>query len=797
MNISREEATVGPPDRPGDAMRAPDEPDSGDREWRHPRLLLVVALLEFCAAAGDGLTRWLVGDPEVDSAQNLHTWLAFIGAIPAGWLGDRHFGARRATVFGAVLVLAGLIAVAVPSPPAIYLGLAARAIGVALLRGNALVLLSRAYEGRERRRLEGFIWVVFAASVAGAVASLLRNEFPTAGLIAAAVVAVLFGVAIGFLRRVEATSDGSRMVNVRRASVVLALTATAVGAMLYAVDQFVFGPVIVNWLFPASAIVALVVFVFVWLRAARRMPLADNRRIKTFLKLVACSVVFGAVSGVLPDTLGAVPSGMPWPVWPLLLMSMGPGAAYFVHLRMKSHPTPSAAGVFSVAFFLQAVACIVFASMAVFVNLDSVQAVQLTLEALLVGSSWLASVLIFASGRSAATAIAPTHLTGTMLGVWLTSGAIGSGMVGAVMPEGGIDRDIAGVVMTAAAAACVLVGLILHASRHALARDEVADPPPPVPPSRLRRVAMTMSGAAAVLSIVWLVVGRGMGNDVIVAAVRTVSFGDARTAHLPIDDLYGFVRFAPGTFAFGNDPAVAGGPLASPSPTGQPIGLDELFVGKYEVTVAQYRQCVAEGACRPSDTRAIEGPDEWPVRHVSWFEANQYCAWLEQKVASLDPSRRPPVGAGMHVALPSEPEWERAAGGGADGYPWRGPLAPARANYVASARLAPVPVGEFTAGATGDGIHDLSGNVAEWTRSEYRPYPYDARDGREDGGFAATTRVIRGGSFYDDASLLRVTARQAADPSRGYEFVGFRVVITRYQRQPEPQPQSQPPAAAR
>jgi formylglycine-generating enzyme required for sulfatase activity len=301
----------------------------------------------------------------------------------------------------------------------------------------------------------------------------------------------------------------------------------------------------------------------------------------------------------------------------------------------------------------------------------------------------------------------------------------------------------------------------------------------------------------AILGLVWIVVGRGIGEDAVAAAARSVTFGDAAAAHLPNDARRGFVLFPAGPFTFGRSPAVAGVAAAGPGAAGQLITLGHLLVAKYEVTVAQYRQCADEGGCRPADPRALEGPGEWPVRYVTWFEAREYCAWLQRKLPQIDAWLLGQAGSDAYVALPSEPEWERASvERGAEGYPWRGPLAPARANYAGSGRLGPVQVGEFTAGATATGIHDLAGNVAEWTRSEFRDYPYDAADGREDGDSESAPRVIRGGSFYDDASLLTMTARQAADPARGYEFVGFRVVITRILPRLRSQPDIQQTAPA-
>jgi formylglycine-generating enzyme required for sulfatase activity len=69
----------------------------------------------------------------------------------------------------------------------------------------------------------------------------------------------------------------------------------------------------------------------------------------------------------------------------------------------------------------------------------------------------------------------------------------------------------------------------------------------------------------------------------------------------------------------------------------------------------------------------------------------------------------------------------------------------------------------------------MHGNVAEWTRSEYRPYPYRADDGREaDAGGAA--RTVRGGSWYDRPQRARSSFRLSFPSWQRIFNVGFRVV---------------------
>ncbi len=70
----------------------------------------------------------------------------------------------------------------------------------------------------------------------------------------------------------------------------------------------------------------------------------------------------------------------------------------------------------------------------------------------------------------------------------------------------------------------------------------------------------------------------------------------------------------------------------------------------------------------------------------------------------------------------------------------------------------------------------MAGNVWEWTRSPYQPYPYDESDDRA-GLDADALWVMRGGAFNDPARLVRSAARGAAEPGARRAFIGFRVAI--------------------
>jgi formylglycine-generating enzyme required for sulfatase activity len=76
-------------------------------------------------------------------------------------------------------------------------------------------------------------------------------------------------------------------------------------------------------------------------------------------------------------------------------------------------------------------------------------------------------------------------------------------------------------------------------------------------------------------------------------------------------------------------------------------------------------------------------------------------------------------------------------------------------------------VGSYPTGASPYGVLDLSGNVWEWTRSEYKAYPYVPTDGRESmNATAKASREVRGGAFRDSQGRARAACRAASGAGR-------------------------------
>ncbi|NLS76121.1 MAG: SUMF1/EgtB/PvdO family nonheme iron enzyme [Chloroflexi bacterium] len=220
-----------------------------------------------------------------------------------------------------------------------------------------------------------------------------------------------------------------------------------------------------------------------------------------------------------------------------------------------------------------------------------------------------------------------------------------------------------------------------------------------------------------------------------------------------------------GTFLMGSDPAVDNQGDIDEQPQ-HVLELPSYWIGKHPVTVAQFRAFVEAAAPKLQGRPELDKGDDHPVIHVSWHDALAYCRWLSER-------------SGLPVTLPSEAEWEKAARGD-DGrlYPWGNePPTDELCNY--NSNRGTTPVGRYSPqGDSPYGCADMAGNVWEWTRSHWKPYPYDAADGREDlSGGDSVRRVLRSGSSYYEAGDVRCASRFWDDPLYRGGGSGFRLVV--------------------
>jgi formylglycine-generating enzyme required for sulfatase activity len=186
---------------------------------------------------------------------------------------------------------------------------------------------------------------------------------------------------------------------------------------------------------------------------------------------------------------------------------------------------------------------------------------------------------------------------------------------------------------------------------------------------------------------------------------------------------------------------------------------------KHEVTFEQYN-VYANAAGKPLRSSVWpledEGRSNRPAISVSWNDAQEFIAWLNAQT-------------GLRYRLPTEAEWEYAArAGSSTDYPWGDTFDASRANGSSTGSAA---VGSFPANAWG--LHDMIGNVSEWTQDCYvSSYAGAPVDGKARIGGSCQHRVIRSGGWAQPPPLrplMRVSKRSYAPDAYHDEVIGFRL----------------------
>ena len=246
-----------------------------------------------------------------------------------------------------------------------------------------------------------------------------------------------------------------------------------------------------------------------------------------------------------------------------------------------------------------------------------------------------------------------------------------------------------------------------------------------------------------------------------------------------------------GTFWMGcNDAVEADDCLPEERPQHE-VKLSAYWIHRNHVSVADYKKCVAAGACTAPDATNLDmkhynwglpGREKHPINGVTWFQSKAYCTWIGAR-------------------LPTEAEWEMAARGscahnpGPDcrkamrKYPWgNAPPTCELAVLDPSKRGAAKGCGHDTtweiglkpAGASPYGLLDMAGNAWDWVDDCMVPESYLKGKGKvlqdpsENACDDETFRVFRGGSFYSFPAHVRTSRRDFYYPQFEYDCVSFR-----------------------
>jgi formylglycine-generating enzyme required for sulfatase activity len=201
------------------------------------------------------------------------------------------------------------------------------------------------------------------------------------------------------------------------------------------------------------------------------------------------------------------------------------------------------------------------------------------------------------------------------------------------------------------------------------------------------------------------------------------------------------------------------------------VYVDSFYMGKTELTVWEYLECVKQGGCDlplwwnrdffGMSYRELSG-QEWlmmPVTGVSWDDAVKYCRWR-----------------GEHYRLPTEAEWEYAARAGSeDEYPWGNNADSAEEYAVADEKINPV----MSRKPNNFGIYDMIGNVWEWCNDRYGKTYYSVSEKENPMGPEESKkqryRVVRGGAWNEYIWNMRTSNRNYGEQHRRFGGVGFRI----------------------
>ena len=246
-----------------------------------------------------------------------------------------------------------------------------------------------------------------------------------------------------------------------------------------------------------------------------------------------------------------------------------------------------------------------------------------------------------------------------------------------------------------------------------------------------------------------------------------------------------------GTFTMGATSEQGSDAKSDEKPT-HSVTLSDYYIGKFEVTVAQFREFINETnyrtdadkdgstyiwngsswekrngvnwKCDASGKMRGSWEDNYPVIHVSWNDAKAYCEWLSRKT-------------GQSFRLPTEAEWEYAARGGnkSRGYKYSGSNSiDDVAWYTSNSGSKTHQVG--TKSPNELGVYDMSGNVWEWCQDWYGDYSSGSQY-NPTGPSSGSYRVDRGGSWRSSAEGCRVSNRDYYTPDNRDYNLGFRVVL--------------------
>jgi serine/threonine protein kinase len=266
-------------------------------------------------------------------------------------------------------------------------------------------------------------------------------------------------------------------------------------------------------------------------------------------------------------------------------------------------------------------------------------------------------------------------------------------------------------------------------------------PEPTLTPARnragIRAVLFSVIGLSVLAVAGYLLFSGGPNVPTTTATLSTVipnTLSPSPSGSPSLPPATNMVEVPAGTYRVGKDPANAN--YATP----QDVNLKRFWINQYETTNEEYQLFLNEAAAlTPVVWPAAPGEEKYPVRGVTWDQADTYCRWMNKR-------------------LPKEAEWEAAGRGNSEDpprlYPWEDP------NLTFNLPNKLYAVGSLSFNVSPFGVYDMVGNVWEWVGESY-------------GSPAAGKKILRGGRYSFPQDLAYRVEVAPDDPSY-LQYAGFR-----------------------
>jgi len=414
------------------------------------RALLLLYMTAPLAAGGLGFDAARGG-----AIYGLYTSMVYMTALPGGWIADRFIGARRAVLYGGILIASGHFSMAIPSLATFYLGLFLIVIGTGLLKGNVSVIVGQIYQAGDLRRDAGFsifyMGINLGAFIAPLVCGYLGQQINWHLGFAAAGVGMVLGL-VQYVAGGRHLGDAGMHPATPPSPALVARARLVLGALLALVIVVGAGgytgmlPVSATWIADAAGVFLLVLVLgfFAWLFGSGDWTPGERKRIYVIGVLFVAAALFWSVFEQAGSTLNlfadrdtnnvvlgyAFPSSWYQSLNSMFIFLLAPAFAWlWIRLAARNQePSSPAKFAFGLVFVGLGFAILIVAA-------------QLAEQGVKVSPMWLFATYLLHTigelalspvGLSAMTTLAPARIAGLMMGVWFLATSVGNFIGGRV-----------------------------------------------------------------------------------------------------------------------------------------------------------------------------------------------------------------------------------------------------------------------------------------------------------------------------------------------------------------------------